>query len=314
MPNSRADRRGYPLAAVMAAALLAPLAFDGYYLDVIATALLLGLFAAAVDLSLGYTGILNLGSALYFGVGAYCAALAQRDGFAFGSGLLFAVLVTGVLSAVIGIIGLKLQRSAIQFALLGLVVSLSFEQLAINSYTFAGGSNGITSIRFPSLLGIATPRYEYFYLVVVVVAALIGLLIFLSRSHAGRLLILTRDEPEKAVSLGYDVDGIKIVVTMITAVVSAVAGALYVPLIGIAYPEMFSVVPNMLVLVWVAIGGLASLVGPFLLAALLKIVEFELGSRFVDWYLLILGALFVLVVTMNSQGVWRVLGRLSMRK
>lgn len=314
MPSRGSDSRLYVLLALSIMVIPAPFLLEGYLLDVLAAALLLGLFAAAVDLSLGYLGVLNLGSALYFALGAYAVALTQQADIPFAGGLFFAALLAGMLAFIIGAIGLKRQKSTIQFALLGLVASLSFEQIIINSYTLAGGSNGIANIRFPSILGILSPRDEYFYLVAVVVIGILFWLITVVRSQFGALLLLIRDEPDKAASLGYDVDRTKVITTVITAILSSVAGALYVPLIGIAYPAMFSVVPNMLVLVWIAIGGMASLVGPFLFAVALKLLEFELGSRFTDWYLFILGLLFIVVVTFNYRGAWAVFAKLRWKK
>jgi len=315
VPYSMINWKYYGIIAVFIASLFAPLIFQEYVLNLIAAALLLGLFSAAVDLSIGYGGLLNLGSAMYFGLGAYCLALTQQAGWNFFSGLAIGVFCAFILSALIGFIGLKLQRSMIQYALLGLVISLSLEQLAIGSYSFAGGSNGITNIAVPDLLSFIGIKFrsDYYYYVVILTGILLFCLSFITRSHFGKLLLLVRDEPGKAASLGYNVDRVKISVTMITAIVSAIAGAFYVPLINIAYPGMFSVTPNMLVLVWIAVGGVGTLIGPFVLAAALHIFEFELGSQFVDWYMFVLGIIFVGAVMLHARGVHTLMRRFSGR-
>jgi ABC-type branched-subunit amino acid transport system permease subunit len=106
---------------------------------------------------------------------------------------------------------------------------------------------------------------------------------------------------------------VKIACTLISAAISAIAGALYAPLIGIAFPAMFGVLPNMLVLIWIAIGGTGTLLGPFVAGFVLTLVQFELGSQLVNWYLLVMGIVFVTAVVWAPAGVWRFGGRAGAR-
>lgn len=285
-------------------ALSMSLVLPRYWLVVVGGALLLGLFAASVDFTLGYAGILNLGSALFFAVGAYAIALSERAGFDFSTGILIAAFCALLLAFVLGITGLTNGRASVQFALLTLVVALSFEQIIISNYHFTGGSNGIPNVSRPILFGSEMSHTSFYSFTVIIVFSVLFALHQLTQSRFGRLLLLLKSEPEKALSFGFHVKSVKVVTFVISAVISSLAGCLYVSTNGIAYPGMFAIIPNMLVLVWIALGGPGTIIGPFVAAAVLTILEFELGSQFVDWYLLIIGVVFVLMVVRAPQGLF----------
>jgi ABC-type branched-subunit amino acid transport system permease subunit len=276
---------------------------NGYYLAVALPALLFGLFASAMDLSIGRAGVLSLGSALYFGVGCYAVALAQRFEVGFITGLLTAMGAAAVLAASLGFVGLTARKTSVQFALLTLLASLMCEQLVV-SYDLLGRSNGLAGINLPSVAGAAMSlRRYYFCCVFAIFAALWALRAFVA-SRNGRLLLLVRDEPEKAESLGYDVKKIKILTTVLSAAIAAACGGANVAVIGIAFPGLFAILPNMLVLVWIALGGPGTLMGPFIAAVGIKLLEFQLGRSYTDAYVLILGVVFVFTVSYAPAGVW----------
>jgi ABC-type branched-subunit amino acid transport system permease subunit len=252
---------------------------------------------------LGLAGILSLGSALFFGIGAYGVAILMRAGFGFASGVLVGIAVAGGLAWLIGSAALTHRKTSIQFSLLMLVVSLSAEQIIISAYGFTGGSNGISNIQIPSILSQYGLSAYFGFLFVVVVFILIAMF-QLARSRFGWLLVLQREDPRLAEALGYNVKETKLIATLLAAILSAVAGAFYAPLIGIAYPAMFGVLPNMLVLVWVAMGGAGTLLGPFFAAAALTLLQFSIGSEFFDWYLLGIGVAFVVAVVWAPAGLW----------
>jgi ABC-type branched-subunit amino acid transport system permease subunit len=273
-----------------------------YYLAIALPSLFFGLFASAVDLSIGRAGVLSLGSALYFGIGAYGVALAQRVGVGFVAGLLTSMVAAAALAALLGFLGLTARRTSIQFALLTLIVSLTCEQLVVSS-DLLGRSNGLAGIDLPSIFGVGLSLRAYYFCCTLAIFAILMALRAFATSPTGRLLLLVRDEPEKAESFGYDVKSIKIGATVVSAAISAACGAANVVVIGIAFPGLFSILPNMLVLVWIALGGPGTLVGPFIAAAAVKLLEFQLGRAYTDAYVLILGVIFVVVVAFAPQGL-----------
>jgi ABC-type branched-subunit amino acid transport system permease subunit len=278
---------------------------DDYFVEIVGMALLFGLFAAAVDFSWGRAGVLTLGAALYFGIGAYFVAFGLRAGWGFVASVAAGTCASLIVAALIGATALRVRASTIQFGLMTLVASLSAQQLAVSLYDLAGGSNGISGVAKPTIQVLGSVidfsgGSRYFSLVSVVTLLGLGALWWLASGHFGRLALCVRESDERVAAFGYDPMMVKLTASMITAAVAAVAGALFVPFSGIAEPGLFAVRPNMLVLVWVALGGQSTLVGPFFAAVLLQILQFELGSQFEDIYLLLVGLVFV--VSVRSSG------------
>lgn len=270
-----------------------------YYLVVFASAVALGLLAAATDLSFGLGGILTLGPSLPFGVGSYVAAVSTKAGLSFFPSLVIAAVTGTAIFAFLSLVGLSRQRSSTQFALFTLVASVTCEQIAISSESVLGGSNGLTNIAIPLGLDLRI----YFFVFLLVLTGLGTTLIFILIKNE-ELLILQRDEPQKAVALGYDPKRIKVLLMMATGGVGAAVGGAHVPLSGIAYPGLFAALPNLLVLVCIAIGGRGTLVGPFIAAIVFTLIQFELGSANSNLYLLLVGVLFILAVVFAPNGLW----------
>lgn len=279
-----------------------------YQLELLATGMLYGLFAASVDLSYGYTGILNLGSALYFGLGAYTMAIGLTNGWNLIILLVISLVISCFVSGIIGYIGFRVRTSVIHFGLIGLALTLGFEQLAISFYDLTGGTNGIVNIPRPvfQLFGLEIPlqsSFSYYLFTVIVTCLLFYLLWRLVHSEFGKVAKALRHDETKLETMGYNPLRLKMTVNMITASVSSIAGALFVPIIGIAYPSLFGVVISMSVLIWVSLGGTGTLLGPFVIAIVLKLGESVLSSSFADLYLLMIGVLFILVVIVAPQGL-----------
>jgi ABC-type branched-subunit amino acid transport system permease subunit len=296
--------RVWALAAFLAAILAIGATGPDYLLTLVLSAMLFGLFAACVDVSIGYAGVFSLGSTLFFANGAYATALAQRQHAGMAVEILAGALVSGGLAFVLGAAGLTARRTSIRFAILTLVVSLSFEQLAVTNYDFAGGSNGLPGIKPLAILGRnVLLRQQYFEIVAIIAVSLFGL-VFLMNSYFGKVLLLARDVPERAEALGHDVRFLKIWALVLTAAVSGLCGSIYVTVNGIAFPGMFGILPNILVVIWVAAGGAGTTIGPFLSGAVLNLIESALGSAYVNVYRLIMGVILVLVVSYAPSGLW----------
>ena len=283
------------IAALTSTLVLGAVLGPPYWGELIGIACVFGLFAASVDLAWGFGGVLNLGSALYFGLGSYFAAYAIRNDAGYVTGLYWGIAASLGIALIIGVIALRQRNSLVQFGLIGLVLSLIAQQASVEWYNIAGGSNGISGVTQPS---------RFFNLYSILVCGLcLGFMDYLTRSRLGRILICVRDEPLRAEASGYSPLVARMVANSVMAVMASIAGSLYVPLSGIAHPGLFGTIPNMLVLVWVAIGGQGSLWGPFLCAAGLKVLEFELGSQFENYYLLGIGVCFVSSVLFWPNGL-----------
>jgi urea transport system permease protein len=125
----------------------------------------------------------------------------------------------------------------------------------------------------------------------------------LTRSRFGRVLVAIRDDEEKVATLGYSVAGVKLVVAAIAGALGALAGALYVPLIGTAHPSLFGIALSVQAYVWVAVGGQGTLIGPIVATLVLKLLENRLRGISADGYVMILAAVFILVVIFLPKGI-----------
>ncbi|HEX7299459.1 MAG TPA: branched-chain amino acid ABC transporter permease [Solirubrobacteraceae bacterium] len=278
---------------------------DLYGLDILMVAVVFGMYASAVDLAWGYAGILLLGSALFFGIGAYGAGFALDRGWEPLLVYPLAMACASLLAVVIGFVGFRRGASQVHFGLIGLALSLVFERIAVSEADITGGSNGLIGLPRPVLAGVVdlSNSVDLYTAVVVVVVVVVVALYLLQASAWGDAVRAVRMDERKAASLGYDVLAIKLQVIGLVAAVIALAGALFTSVNGTAYPALFGIVVNMQALVWVALGGAGTLLGPLLVATALKLTESYLSDAALDYYQLLLGLAFVVVVVALPAGL-----------
>ncbi len=310
------------LAALLAGLALLGLRLNDYYLELVARALLLGLFALSVDLAWGFTGILSIGQAVFFGLGAYTYTILSLrfpvPGITYGA-LAAAAVLPMALAAAIAFVGFHTGTHQIYFALITLALGLIFESVAVVWRGLTGGFDGLINIPFPHFvlapgLGILIDRpWLYFYLVLLVCAALYVASHRLVTSPLGSVLEAIRENEERAVFLGYDTRRYKRFVFLLAAGLAGFAGALFAPIAGITSPDLFGFILSAQVVMWVAIGGRASLIGGFLGALALYIGEALLRDVLLNFYLMIVGLVFIFVVIFFPAGFMGLVGRLAGR-
>lgn len=285
--------------------LTAPFIVGEYYTNVLAEALIFGLLAVSVGLALGYAGLLTLAPAAFFGIGAYSVAkVVVTYGQSFWLGILVAIVVAAVFSIAIGYVPIKQQISGVYFALFTMAFGVSAHEFTYASTGFTGGSNGLGYVAVPTVAGINfsnTLPYYYFSLAVIVLV-MVGMATVL-RSDYGRILHAVRQNEQRMEYLGYDTDREKLIAWIGSCIISALAGALYVGMIGLASPSLMSFEVTGETLIWAVVGGLGSLLGPFAAAFAITIGETFLSSIWADGYLLMLGILFVTFVFALPEGL-----------
>ena len=284
---------------------------DSFDRFIVSTALVLSLLALCVDLQWGYAGILNLGPAANFGLGAYVYAVLARDltdrnptYFAFA----LAMALGAILSLVVAYPAFRARTIPVYYALITLAVALILMRWSAVSYDFLGGSNGLLVLRLPdfSLPGISyrlTTFDDFYPLVTVVVLACYLLCVALTSSAFGRVLRAIRADEVKVATLGYNVARRKLVVVAIAGAIGGLSGALYAPLTGTAHPSLFGLAFSIQAYVWVAVGGQGTLIGPILAALALKVLENELRGVSTDKYVMVLAAIFILSVIFLPRGI-----------
>jgi urea transport system permease protein len=229
----------------------------------------------------------------------------------FWQACLFVVLVPGLLALVFGWFAFRSRIRGVYFSIITQALTFAFMLLFFRNNTGFGGNNGFTD--FKRILGfsIANPRTKVALYALSATALLGGLAICRSLvlSKFGRVLTAIRDEESRLRFCGYDPVGYKLFVWTLSAVMCGIAGALYVPQVGIINPSEMSPANSIEIAIWVAVGGRGSLIGPVLGAALVNGAKSWLTVSFPDLWLYFLGLLFVLVTRYLPRGVVGVLAR-----
>jgi branched-chain amino acid transport system permease protein len=287
--------------------------------------LIWALFALSLGLMWGYAGILSFGHAAYFGVGAYTYAIAATNVGESTGPLLLAVFVPAAVAAVIGAMMFYGRISDVYLGVITLVVTLILFKFmsatAGDAYRIGaarlGGFNGIPA--FPILNVPGDPGNQIFgtpfYYVVAVVLLLCYLLArWILGSFFGRVLVGIRENEARVELLGYSVPLYKTAIFTIAAAMAGLAGSLFACWAEIVTPGVFSLGQSAEVLIWTIVGGLGTLVGPMIGAAVLGSLKLLLGHQTVIDNSLVLGAILVLVVLLLPRGIWPTLARWRERR
>jgi branched-chain amino acid transport system permease protein len=261
------------------------------------------LFAVALDLLLGYTGLLSFGHAAFWGTSAYTTGV-----IAINTGLPFYLAVLGgaVLAAVIAvpIALLSVRRSGIYFAM----VTLAFAQLVYfvaNQWrSVTGGENGLQGIPREAFGMDLSDSFYFYYAAVPLV--LLGLFAAWRVVHSpfGRVMVAIRENPARARALGYPVDRYKVQVFVISAFLAGIAGGVYAVGHGFASLQEVYWTTSGKAVVMTILGGMGTLWGPVLGAGIIVVLEDYLATAGIDAVGVVTGAIFVVTVLVFRRGIW----------
>ncbi|MEV0128209.1 branched-chain amino acid ABC transporter permease [Dactylosporangium sp. NPDC050688] len=290
-------------ALVTAGALVALWLPNGLYPAVAVDMLCWALFAVAIDLLLGYGGLLSFGHAAFWGTSAYTAGLAAAHlGVPFPVAVLGGALAAAALAVPIGYLAVK--RSGIYFAM----VTLAFAQLVYfvaNEWSsVTGGENGLQSVP-RELFGLDLSDPYYFYYAALPVAAL-GMLLAWRVVHSpfGRVLVAIRDNPARARALGYPAHRYKLLAFVLSAFVAGLGGGLFAVAHGFVSLDVVHWTTSGKGVVLVVLGGIGTLWGGVVGAALVVNLEDQLSQAGFTLIGLVTGGIFVLVVLLFRRGLW----------
>ncbi len=319
-----------------------PLHIPTYTVTLMGKYLTLALLAVAVDLVWGYLGILTLGHGAFFALGGYAMGMYLMrqigdrgvygnpelpdfmvflnwnelpwfwQGFdQFWFAAIMIMLVPGVLAFIFGWLAFRSRVSGVYLSIITQAMTYALMLAFYRNEMGFGGNNGLTD--FKDLLGFSlqedTTRVGLFVLSAIALA--VGYLIcrHLMNSRLGRVCIAVRDAESRARFMGYRVENVKLWVFTISAMLAGVAGALYVPQVGIINPNEFSPLNSIEVVVWVAVGGRATLYGAVIGALLINYAKTYFTAELPDVWLFALGGIFVLVTLLLPKGVTGLLKR-----
>ena len=313
-----------------------------YYLNLFGKYLALAILALGMDLLWGYAGILSLGQAIFFGIGAYSIGMSMMlEGAGkgvygeavpdfmiwnqvyqlpwfwkpfkyFPLAIAAALLVPAVLAVVIGFLTFRRRLRGTYFAILTQAIAFAVWLMINRNEMKLGGTNGLTD--FKSFLGFSlgrpgTLRALYVLTAVLLVAAFL-LSRWLVRSKTGLVLQAIRDNERRLEFLGYNVASFKIFIFAVAAALAGLSGLLYAPQVGIITPSQIGVLPSLEIVIWVAFGGRGTLWGAVLGAISINWLRSVLTATYPTLWPIILGGLFVIVVLLVPQGLVGVAARL----
>ncbi|MBL8362934.1 MAG: urea ABC transporter permease subunit UrtC [Rubrivivax sp.] len=312
-----------------------------FYVSLLGKILCYAICALAMDLIWGYTGILSLGHGLFFalggyGMGMYLMRQIGREGQyksdmpdfmvflnwkqfpwhwglsdSFVGQLLLVVLVPGVLAFVFGYFAFRSRIKGVYFSIITQALTYAAMLLFFRNETGFGGNNGFTD--FKRILGIPinTPQMRVFLCVLtgVVLVALFLMSRAIVQSKAGRVLQAIRDAESRVMFTGYDPLAYKLAIWTLSAVMCAIAGALYVPQVGIINPSEMSPAASIEMAIWAAVGGRGTLIGPIVGAVFVNGAKSWFTVAFPEFWLYFLGLLFIAVTLLLPNGLVGLLRR-----
>ena len=309
-----------------------------YLLGLLGKFMCYAIVALAIDLIWGYTGILSLGHGLFFALGGYVmgmylmreaagpGALPAFMGYldwkelpwhwalsgSFTATVLLVLVVPGVVAGVFGYFAFRSRIKGVYFSIITQALTYAAMLLFFRNETGFGGNNGFTG--FKTLLGhsINAPAMRVLLFAASGLALLGCLLLarWLTLAKYGRVLQAVRDAESRTMFCGYDPLPYKLSIWVISAMMCGLAGALYVPQVGIINPSEMSVGNSIEMAVWTAVGGRASLVGPIIGAFAVNGGKSWLTVAAPESWLYVLGALFIGVTLFMPGGLIRLPGQL----
>ncbi len=292
--------------AVLAALAAAPLVLGNFRTFLLTEILIFGLFAASLDLLIGYAGLPSLGHAAYLGVGGYAAALlaVHESGNAFAQ---IGVAVAAAAAAAVVTGAIAVRARGIYFLMLTLAFGQLLFQLAVNWNSVTQGTNGLYGIGVPKLYpgdGGALAGTDRFYLYALIAFVLgYAVLRLIVSSPFGRSLEGIRENEARMRSLGYNVALYKLAAFTVAGALAGYAGALTVQQAKYISPGAVSFEVSALAVIALIVGGQRSLLGPVPGAGFVYVVRDELADLFSEHWGMLLGAIFVLVVYGLPHGV-----------
>lgn len=279
------------------------------------------IFAMAVlgcNLLLGYTGLLSFGQAIFFGSGAYVAALAMihwQVGLI--SALLLAIAAGALLALLVG--ALAIRRTGIYFVMLTLALTQMAYFIAYTLSDWTGGDNGLLDVPRPplaiggtTLLDLDTPLAFYGFVAVLFVALYLGARRAID-SAFGSTLLAIRENEARAAAVGYDTRHFKILAFTLSGAITGLAGALYAMLLNFVPLSNIELPMSEQILIMTIIGGTGSLLGSLLGAGTIVILGDVLSALWPRWMLLLGVALIAVVIFMRG-GLWGGIETLTRRR
>ncbi|WP_036117686.1 branched-chain amino acid ABC transporter permease [Lysinibacillus sphaericus] len=324
--NKKMSLRSIAFFLLLAIFIVLPFVNDSRTLLILLTQIFIfGILAMSYDILLGYTGIVSFGHAMFFGIGAYTTAvmLKQMDNtlFIFLLSIVIGMVIAGFVSFLVGLLTLRLKSHF--FAMLTLAFSGLFLVVAEKWRSVTYGNDGFT-FRAPDIF---RDRMTFYFFVL---ASLVVIFLALHRfvnSPTGRLLIAVRENEQRTKSLGFNTLHYKVVASVVAGIVASFAGSLYAISLRFVNTSVMAMDITLDALLMTIIGGVGTLVGPLLGAAVIEYAQHALSGLARDYpiferWIIFFGILYILAVIFFPKGIigslrllfWKWRAKLKQRK
>ncbi len=310
--------------------LIMPAILSQFRLNLLGRFLSLAIVALGIDLIWGFTGLLSLGHGIFFGLGGYAIAMYLklqvppgelpdfmqlygitelpwfwRPFYSFPFAVICVVVIPAILAGLLGYLVFRNRIRGVYFSILTQAATIVFFNFFNGQQKLFNGTNGL--IDFTTIFGAkvsdAKTQFVFYSLTVVFLVITYALCRYLTSGRFGRVLIAIRDDESRLRFTGYNPTEFKVLVFAISGAIAGIAGAFYTLQSGSVSPRAMDIAFSIEMVIWVAVGGRATLIGAILGTLLVNYARTFLSEQFAEFWLFFQGALFLLVVTVIPDGL-----------
>ncbi len=312
-----------------------PLHVSDFTINLYGKYLCYGIVAISVDLLWGYTGLLSLGQCLFFALGGYMMGMylmreigdlgqyhmpipdflvflgwSKLPGFwkpfsSFPFAVMMVILLPTVVSMIFGFMAFRSRIRGVYFSILTQALTYAACLLFFRNSMLMGGNNGFTDFKFMAGYDLRTPSTQrgLYLCSVILLLGTYFLCKWLTGTKFGKVQRAIRDSENRVLFSGYATAHFKLFVFVLAAIIAGLAGALYVPQVGIINPSEMATDKSLEAVVWVSVGGRGTLVGPVIGAIFINVMKSWATRAYPDLWLLFLGMTFILVTLFMPKGI-----------
>lgn len=324
---------GIVIAVALFLILIVPLFLSDFRLNLMGRFLALAIAALGIDLIWGFSGLLSLGHGIFFALGGYALAMHLKlqipptassqlpefmslygvtelpwfwkPFYSFPFAALAVILIPSILAGLLGYVIFRNRIRGVYFSILTQAATIIFFNFFNGQQKLFNGTNGLTD--FQTIFGIEvnaqSTQYTFYSLTIVLLALAYALCRWITSGRFGRLLVAIRDDESRVRFTGYNPTGFKVLVFAISGALAGIAGAMFTLQTGIISPNAMNIAFSIEMVIWVAVGGRATLVGAILGTLIVNFAKSLLSEQFPDIWLFFQGGLFLLVVMFLPNGI-----------
>jgi len=296
-------KRAAVFAALVLTAVLVPSVGSNYTLEILTNSFLYIVLCLGLNIIVGYAGLLDLGFAAFFAVGAYSVGiLTSKFGWNFWLAIPPALLLTVIVRVIIGAPTLRLRSDYLAIVTLGAGEMIRI--IARNMKDLTGGASGLIGIQRPSIFGLELNQISHYYYIFLTLAILA---VFasdrLENSRIGRAWKYVRDDEDAAEAMGIDRVAVKLSAYIIGALFAGLAGCFYAAKMTAISPETFQFMQSIMILVAVVLGGMGKIAG-MVVGALAMVLFPEIFREIGSMRMLVFGVILIVMMIFRPQGLW----------